>query len=206
MSSQEEPEPPGTVVAEAADGAEEIQRVKRALGINDNVTAALLLTRAQMAEVVSMQGRVLDKLDGMGGGQRASDRSPGVSGAYPVDASRTIAAGSANNPTTNEEVRVPDEENFTRITAVTLGWPSGTDNGAGIKCRTGDGLDLVPRNPEDDYIAFDDFVETFTLDYVLHPGEELVTETINYDGNGHFLNTVYHIEEMDISDEDELEV
>lgn len=169
-----------------------LEQIGAAFGIDDEYLAAMLANQVQMGRIEQAQLKALEEMRGSGAE---------VVGEFPVEMSHYVPA---DTPTTDpvETVRVPDQQNPSRITAISLGWQDGASNVVGVKIRTGDGLTLLPRNPQDDFIAFNDFSDTWDLRYELDAGEKLVAETVNLDAqNQHFVNIVPHIEELDTGDE-----
>lgn len=169
-----------------------VEQVGSRLGVDDDYLAAILTQQARIYRLEKAQKQLLQSLGG-------SIDQTDVVGQFPIEMSHEVPA---DTPMTDpvETTRVADEENRAHVTAVSLGWQSGTQNSVGIQLSTGNGLKLLPRNPEDEYIAFDDFNDTWGLDYVLDSGEELIARTVNFDeDNPHFVNIAPHIEELDES-------
>lgn len=169
--------------------------VKEAYNVHDDLVGSMLATQVQMSRVERSQASIIEELRSVVAELRYQ-RGPPIVGAFPIEMSHDVAADTpTSNP--NTVTRVPSEETEVRIDGVSLAWPDGAANSVGIQLRTGNGLKLVPRNPEDDYLAFNDFADTFDLRYTLEPGEELVAQTVNLDtSNPHFVNIVPHIEEL----------
>lgn len=169
-----------------------LEEVRSHFGVDDDYLAAMLANQIQMGRVERRQTELLEEI--------RDQRGPPLVGEFPIEMSHDVPADTpAEDPHTVE--RVPNEEESTKIVAVTLGWADGANNAVGIQLRTGNGLKLIPRNPEDDYMAFNDFTDTFDMVYELEPGETLVAQTVNLDtGNSHFVNIVPHVEER-VSDE-----
>lgn len=193
-SETEEPEEEDFVTREEVHGQINLlEQVKDLVGTDDDWLAGVLANQVQMARMERVENELLREI---------RDQSDNIIGEFPFEMSHDVPPDTpVSSP--NEVVRVPDEQNVTRVVAVSLGWPDGASNAVGIQITTGSGLTLFPRNPEDNFVAFNDFSETFGLRYELNPGEELIARTINVDAtNSHFVNIVPHIEEVP-TEEDE---
>lgn len=145
-------------------------------------------------QVVPTQQSMLDELrsirEAVGGGP-----TPGEAGlAIQIDFSNEVAT----NTTTDNPVSITREVPFDgRITTFFTGWPDGTQNGAGIALLRNEGERLFPRNPEDQFVAFNDVAHPFDLRAPVSKGETLEAQFTNADPNqSHFLNAVVTIEEM----------
>lgn len=162
--------------------------VSEAYQIEDPSMAGLMAIMIRLRRLEERQLGVLTEI--------RDQRQPDSRGKFPTEMSHDIPPESP--PTDPYQVeRTPLEQGWARITAISFAWPDGAGNAVGIRIRTESGLTLFPRNPEDNYVAFNDFSETFPFDYTLRPGETLVAETINLDDTySHFVNIVPHIEEV----------
>lgn len=189
----------------AEDLEEQFNRLEDALDeldTDDEYLAAFLTWLERLDRVERAQTDLLEEIRDLREQQaddeedEEADDEPEIVGTFPIEMSHDVPSNTQRS-SPNVVRRTPHEDGPARITQVALGWPEGAGNGVGIQLRTGDGLQLVPRNPEDDYIGFNDFADTFGLEYDLQPGEELVAQTVNLDqSNDHFVNIVPQIQEM----------
>lgn len=159
------------------------------LTTEDEFLGALLSNQVRLARTTEKMRELIAEI-------RLS-RGADVSGKYVIEMSHSVPSDTLTTAP-KETVRVPDEQNPSRLTGVSLGWQSGTNNVVGIQLRTGSGEKLMPRNAEDQFLAFNDFTDTFPVETELAPGEELVALTVNLDStNSHFVNIVPHISELE---------
>lgn len=174
---------------EIQDAYQFFQGIKRAYQIeDDDLLAVLFSLQVRLSRVEEAQSNLLT--------ETRRQRDPSIVGEFPVEMSHSVPA---DTPITDPNLveRTPDEDGFARVTAISVGWQDGAGNAVGIQVRTANGLKLLPRNPEDQYLAFNDFSETFPLRYTLSPGETLVAQTVNLDNqNSHFVNIVPHVREV----------
>lgn len=162
------------------------------LSTDDEFLSAILANQVQMARTARKTNELIQ--------ETRLVRGADVTGRYVIDMSHNVPV---DTPTTNpvQTVRVPDEQDPSRLTAVSLGWQDGTNHKVGIQLRTGSGEKLIPRNSEDQFLAFNDYTETFRVEKELAEGEEIVAETVNLNSGGgsKFVNIVPHISELDES-------
>lgn len=174
--------------SEVEEGFDFFDDVQRAYDLEDPLITAMLANMIEMRRIEESNNEVLKQL--------RAQRDPDARGKFPTEMSHEVPS---ETPTTdpNEVERTPVDQGYARITAVSFGWPDGAANAVGIQLATKNGLQLFPRNSEDNFVAFNDFSETFPFDYTLQPGEALVARTVNLDTtNDHFVNIVPHIEEL----------
>lgn len=178
-----------STVAEVREQVNLVEHVMDFLDSDNDWLAALVANQVQMARLERSQAGLLRDI--------RDQQAPDIVGEFPFELSHDVPADTPTN-SPNVVTRTPSDESETRIVSLSLGWPDGANNQVGIKVRTGNGLTLFPRNPQDDFVAFNDFSETFGLDYRLNPGEELIAETVNLDTqNNHFVNIVPQIVELE---------
>lgn len=115
---------------------------------------------------------------------------PGGRRAFPFELSKDVSA----NSTETKSVDVPYDG---RIVGVILGWPDGASNAVGAKLRTTTGQTFVPYNRDnEEFLAFNNFVETFVVRADVSKDETIVAEYKNNDANNsHFINCVPFIVE-----------
>lgn len=84
-----------------------------------------------------------------------------------------------------------------RLLEYVVGWPDGADNRVGVKLVTDQERVLFPKNPEDDFVAANNFTHPFTLRTEVASGTGLITQFVNLDtNNSHFINAVLTYEEL----------
>jgi len=192
-SSAAEDTPDGFVTPQdAREGWNAIERVKAALGIEDDFAAATIANQTRLGQLLVELRNAVTELSAI--------RDPDIIGEFPIEMSHSVPPNTLDTDP-NVVRRTPDKQNEVRVTSISLGWPDGTNNAVGIQVRTGNGQKLLPRNPEDQFIAFNKFTETFDLRYKLEPGEDLEAVTVNFDtSNDHFVNIVPQVEEIATED------
>lgn len=168
------------------------RRVRQLLGDHaTDVEVRHLCRQVQLDRVQESNERILDRLDDLPAADEG--RMPQK---FPIEMSHNVSADTQRS-SPNEVTRTPSKDLPVELHGITLGWPDGADNLVGIQIVSASGLKLVPRNPEDQYLAFNDFTETFPLNVRLNPDEDIVAKTVNLDtSNAHFVNIVPHIEEL----------
>lgn len=172
---------------EIREQANLLERIMSHFDVDDQYLAAMVANQVQLAQIERKENEILREI--------RDQRAPQIVGEFPFEMSHDVPADTQPEDPNMVE-RVPSEETDTRIVSLSLGWPDGANNAVGIRVRTGNGLTLFPRNGQDDFVAFNDFAETFGLDYRLDPGEKLIADTINVDTtNNHFVNIVPQIVE-----------
>lgn len=168
----------------------------RASGLLDRLTGVdEQLDRTN--DLLERQATLLERLatpppaDGDGGGRVAA--SPVE--AFPVEFSVLVPADTGrDNPTTVTRTMPAD----VRITTVILGWRDGADGQVGIQFGTESGERFVPRNSEDQYLAFNDFSHPFTVRTEVSEGTTLRAQMVNLDTtNDHQANAVAELEFLD---------
>lgn len=110
-----------------------------------------------------------------------------------IEFSNEVAAST----TTDSPDVVPRELPFdAEIVEILVGWPDGANNLVGVQLRTSDENILFPANPEDDFVAANDFTGTFPLVEDVNQEDELQVVYVNNDtANPHFINVVLTIRE-----------
>lgn len=153
-------------------------------------TEQLTGVRQQLDNIESDLGMVGEQLEGIGAELGAAH---GRSEAYPHDFSRNVPQNTPRDSPVTRERGVPADG---RIVGLKLGWPDGAQQEVGVQLRTTSGERFVPRNPEDEYIGFNDFNDNFTLSTPVTEGDTLVAEFVSPNaGNDHFINCVVALEE-----------
>lgn len=128
---------------------------------------------------------------GAGGGAGGADREPRR---FPFEFSNKVPA---DTDTSDEEIVERPIPFKARVGPVILGWRDGADNAAGVQFRIKNGERFIPRNKEDDYIGFNDFVHPFGVAFKVEEGDTLVAQYKNNDTqNAHFVNCVAMVEEV----------
>lgn len=117
----------------------------------------------------------------------ACDGSTVERDSYPFEMSLDVSASTE----TSRELTVPYDG---RVTKVIIGWPSGANNKVGVGFRTKGGIELIPRNSDEDYIAANDFTHPFDVQTDVAEDDVLVAEFNNTDAtNAHFINVFVEI-------------
>lgn len=115
-----------------------------------------------------------------------------------IEISTNVPANtSTSNPVTTDRA-VPFSG---RITEIVVGWPSGSDQRAGMQLALdnadeSDETKLYPFNPEDDFVGLDDKTIKHDSGFDVDSGDKLIGKFANNDDtNSHFLNLIVTIEE-----------
>lgn len=189
------------MAAQSVEGDELVgrQEVQRQLMIQRRVRQMLPegVTEYQVASVArsiqfdrvrQQNQRILERLDDLQVPDPAADDDGPPTESFTFEMSHDIPADTSES-SPKEVERVIHDEGKAQLRGVVLGWAAVPIGSVGIQIRTGNGLKLIPRNPEDDFIAASDFTDTFELSYRLDPGEKLIARTVNIDTqNSHFVN------------------
>ena len=104
----------------------------------------------------------------------------------------TIGFGIAVPPNTtpfDPEIEEREIQTDGRINGIVISFPSGTQQAAGVQLRRSSGEKLFPRNPENDFIGFDDKTQEFDVNVPVSEGEIIEIAYANTDPEeAHFVN------------------
>lgn len=201
-----------------------IERIGAALDVEDNFTRALLANQVTLGRLERRENELLDALRQTGIEQREAERSllqdvvaqlEDVEAAHldivdaigqiegidiettrrrqrQIEMSRSVPAGTSDDDPVKSERKIPFDGN---IVVYTVGWPDGAQNLVGVKLER-DGTKLFPGNPDDEYIAANDFTTDFPLVAEVESGDIITSKFINNDAtNAHFINAIATVQE-----------
>lgn len=115
------------------------------------------------------------------------------SAVYPVEFSLDVPA---DTPRTEPATKKRTVKAPSRTQSFIVGWSDGADHLVGIGLETESGQSLFPRNPEDEYMAANNFTHPFPLVARFPPEQTFVAKFINNDmSNSHFVNAILITEE-----------
>lgn len=113
---------------------------------------------------------------------------------YTYDMSTTVPTSTARDDPLIISRTLPFDA---EVNGVTIGWLAGANGDVGVQIRTSNGDKLLPRNPESEYMASNDFTETFPLRVRLAADTEIEAVYVNQDDtNGHYMNVMPRIIEQ----------
>lgn len=113
---------------------------------------------------------------------------------FPLEFSTDV---SSSNNTEDNTAKTRREAPFdAEIVEVVIGWPSGANQLVGVSFGTAAGNQILPRNPEDDFIAADDFTHPFRVSEEVGEDTVLQAEFLNNDSNDHFINVFATVKEL----------
>lgn len=175
---------------EATENA--LERVRDELGLENKYQAAVVANQVRLGRLERQQTALLQQLTDVLG-RITPDGTITLPDAFPWEFSTDVPSDTPVDSPVTTERSIPDGA---RLTSLTVGWPSGADNTAGVQFGPADPEDVkyFPRNTQDDYIAANDFTDTWPLR--VNPQDDvLVAQFVNGDTtNNHFINVIAMLE------------